>query len=269
MPEPAYLISENAGVLEFFLNRPDKLNALNQEMFQGLAQALEMLVARADLRVLLIRAGGRFFCAGADLLAQPMPDMQGLTTNVRSWYRRELGGGMLPLYLELEAIEKPIVVAHHATCIGGGLELSLSCDFRLAAASACYGFPEAKLGMIPATGGISRLTRLVGPHWARWMIMANQQVDAAQAQAMGLVHAVYPDEDFDAKVMAFCQNLAKLPPEATAMAKLSIELAADLQSAQARNMERLAVSTLSLGVEHAQMMNAMRERLAGKTAPGE
>ena len=268
MSEPAYLISENAGVLEFALNRPDKLNALNEEIFHGLRQALETLTVRTDLRVMLIRASGRFFCAGADLLAQPMPDMQGLTTNVRSWYRRELGGGMLPLYLELEAVEKPIVVAHHATCIGGGLELSLSCDFRLAAASARYGFPEAKLGIIPATGGVSRLTRLIGPHWARWMIMANQQVDAAQGQAIGLVHAVYPDEEFDVKVREFCQNLAKLPPDATAMAKLSIELATDLESAQARNMERLAVSALSLGVEHTQMMHAMRERLAGKITPG-
>jgi enoyl-CoA hydratase/carnithine racemase len=176
---------------------------------------------------------------------------------------------MLPLYLELEAAEKPIVVAHHAICLGGGLELSLSCDFRLAAAGARYGFPEAKLGMIPATGGVSRLTRLVGPHWARWMIMANQQVDAAQALSMGLVHAVYPDAVFEAEVEKFCRYLATLPPEATAMAKVSIELAADLESAQARNMERLAVSALTLGAEHTQMMAAMRERLTRKAPEGE
>jgi enoyl-CoA hydratase len=268
MSEPAYLINENGGVLEFSLNRPDQLNALNEEIFSGLNQAVEMLLAREDLRVLLIRARGRYFCAGADLKERPMPDMKGMTTNVRTWYRKDLGG-MLPLYLEMEAIEKPIVVAHHAVCLGGGLELSLSCDFRLAAASARYGFPESKLGMIPATGGVSRLTRLVGPHWARWMIMANQQVDAAHALTMGLVHAVYPDEEFDTKVQEFCQYLATLPPEVTAMAKLTIEMAADLESAQARNMERLAVSALTLGAEHTHMIHAMRERLAGKKPAGE
>jgi len=263
MSEPAFLVSENHGILEFKLNRPDKLNALNEEIFRGLTEALDTLIAREDLRVMLIRASGRYFCAGVDLTERPMPDMKGMTTNVRTWYRRDLGG-MLPLYLELEATEKPIVVAHHATCLGGGLELSLSCDFRLAASGARYGFPEAKLGAIPATGGVSRLTRIVGPHWARWMIMANQQVDAARALGMGLVHDVYPDEEFDERVMAFCRHLAQLPPEVTAMAKLSIELAADLDSAQARNMERLAVSALTLGREHTDMMRAMKERLTGK-----
>jgi len=263
MSDPAYLLSEAAGVLEFRLNRPDKLNALNEEIFRGLNGAIETLIARDDLRVLLIRSSGRYFCAGADLTERPMPDMKGLTTNVRNWFRRDLGG-MLPTYLELEQLEKPVVVAHHATCLGGGLELSLSCDFRLAAASARYGFPEAKLGMIPATGGVSRLTRLVGPHWSRWMIMANQQVDAAQALNIGLVHAVYPDEEFEAKTDAFCQYLATLPPDATAMAKISIDLAADLESAQARNMERMAVSALTLGAEHLGMMQAMRDRLTSK-----
>jgi enoyl-CoA hydratase/carnithine racemase len=263
MSEPAFLVSEESGILEFRLNRPDKLNALNEEIFRGLTAALNTLITREDLRVMLIRAGGRYFCSGVDLTERPMPDMKGLTTNVRTWYRRDLGG-MLPLYLELEAAEKPIVVAHHATCLGGGLELSLSCDFRLAAASARYGFPEAKIGAIPATGGVSRLTRLVGPHWARWMIMANQQVDAARALTMGLVHDVYPDDDFFARVMDFCRHLAKQPPEVTAMAKVSIELAADLESAQARNMERLAVSALTLGREHTELMQAMKDRLTGK-----
>src|SRR3546814_13973752 len=75
-------------------------------------------------------------------------------------------GGMQTLWQEMELVEKPIVAAHHAMCVGGGLEMSLSCDFRLAAASAGYWFPEMKMAMVPASGGISRLTRLCGPHWS-------------------------------------------------------------------------------------------------------
>jgi enoyl-CoA hydratase len=113
MSDPAYLLTETNGVLEFKLNRPDKLNALNEEIFRGLNSAIDSLIARDDLRVLLIRSSGRYFCAGADLTERPMPDMKGLTTNVRNWFRRDLGG-MLPTYLELEQLEKPVVVAHHA-----------------------------------------------------------------------------------------------------------------------------------------------------------
>ena len=261
MTEPAILRREFDGILELTLNRPDKLNALNEEIFDGLHQGAADLRERDDLRVLLIRAKGRYFSAGADLSEKPVPDMKGSSTRVRTWYRREMNG-MLALYQELESIEKPIVVAHHATCLGGGLELSLSCDFRLAATSARYVFPEATLGAIPATGGVSRLTRLVGPHWARWLIMANLPVDAQRALIMGLVHEVYPDDVFDEQVDSFCRHLARQAPEVTAMAKVAIELAADLESAQARTMERLANSVLVLGREHEELVGTVKTRLA-------
>jgi enoyl-CoA hydratase len=265
MTESALLSQEFGAILQLTLNRPNKHNAMNEAIFRGLEQGLETFIARRDLRVLLIRAQGKYFSAGADLAEKPVPEMHGSTSAVRTWYRRKLNG-MLALYQELEATEKPIVVAHHATCIGGGLELSLSCDFRLAAASASYAFPEANFGSLPATGGVSRLTRLVGPHWARWMIMANRPIDAARALAIGLVHEVYPDSEFDAKVMEFCEHLCKQPPEFMAMCKVAIELAADLESAQARNLERLANSVLTLGKEQEDLVSAWKARFSDKGA---
>lgn len=263
MTEPTFLVREAEGILEFTLNRPNKLNALNEEILLGLREAVDRLATQRELRVMLIRAKGRYFSAGADLSGAPMPEMDGSTMAVRTWYRRELSG-MLALYKEMEATEKPIVVAHHAGCVGGGLELSLSCDFRLAAASAHYAFPEAALGAIPATGGVSRLTRFVGPHWARMLILANLPVDAQLALTMGLVHQVYADAEFDEKVWAFCEHLAKQPPEVAAIAKISIDLAADLDSDQARNMERMANSVLALGKEHEELIGAMKARLSKK-----
>jgi enoyl-CoA hydratase len=260
--ESALLSQEIGPILQLTLNRPAKHNALNEEIFRGLRQGLETLISRPDLRVMLIRSQGKYFSAGADLAEKPVPDMHGSASAMRTWYRRELNG-MLALYQELEATEKPVVIAHHATCIGGGLELSLSCDFRLAAASASYAFPEANFGSLPASGGVSRLTRLVGPHWARWLIMANRPIDAAKAAAIGLVHEVYPDDEFDTRVMQFCEHLCRQPPEFMAMCKVAIELAADLESAQARNLERLANSVLTIGKEHEELVSAWKARFSG------
>lgn len=266
MSEPAVLRTEDGGILELVLNRPDKLNALNGETLAAIGEAIEDLRQKDDLRVMLIRAKGRFFSAGADLTEFGGRTPKASGRKARDWFRRGMGG-MQGLWQELELVEKPVVVAHHAMCVGGGLEMSLSCDFRLAAKSASYHFPEMKMAMLPSSGGISRLTRLCGPHWAKWMILANEKVDAERALAMGLVHNIYPDESFEADVLAFCRRLAAQPPEAMAMAKLAVELAADLDSASARQLERLVLSNLVEGAEATQMIEDHKARLFGsKTA---
>ena len=152
---------------------------------------------------------------------------------VREMHRRGLNG-MQRIWDEMEAIEKPFVVAHHARCVGGGLEMSLSCDFRLAAASASYAFPEGLFGVLPASNGVSRLTRIVGSHWARYLVMANLVADAQKALTMGLVHDVFPDDVFEDQVMNFCRHLAKQNGEQMGAAKIAIEMARDVGLAQVR-----------------------------------
>jgi enoyl-CoA hydratase/carnithine racemase len=186
---------------------------------------------------------------------------------MRQWYRSGvMGWGMQPLWDEMEALEKPFVVAHHAPCVGGGLEMSLSCDFRLAAKRATYALPEAKLGSIPASGGVSRLTRLVGPQWAKWMIMGGEIIDSERALAIGLVQQVYPDETFEADVMAFCERLAAQPPEMSAIAKLTIDLVADMTPGRARMVERLGQSVLGTGAEAKGLLERWRARFRADKA---
>lgn len=262
MSEPALLIEELGPILQVTLNRPEKLNALNREMFEGLHATVEEYARRDDLRCFLIRATGRYFCAGADLIGgEPAPPVKSPKA-VREWYRSRMVAGMQRLYVEMEQIEKPFVVAHHAACVGGGLELSLSCDFRLAARSAKYSFPEAKLGSIPASNGVSRLTHLIGPHWAKYVILAGRPLDAIHAREVGLVHEVYEDDTFDEGVMAFCRDVAGQPPEMTAIAKLTIDLAADNTPANAKRIERLGQGVLHVGDEAAGLLAAMQARLA-------
>ena len=261
MTEPVLLVSERDNILECVLNRPEKYNALNIELADRLFDASQLYAERRDLHVMLIRANGKYFSAGADLHGGLFPDPNEKSpSGFRRSYRNR-PTSLHPLNDELEAIEKPIVVAHHAPCLGGALEMSLSCDFRLAAKSARYGLPETAIGALPGSGGTSRLTRIIGPHWARWFIMANLQMDADRALMVGLVHDVYPDETFEQNVWDFCTRLAKQPPETVAAAKLAIELVADLERGQARNVERLAVSSLVFGEEHRELLAAMRAKL--------
>jgi enoyl-CoA hydratase/carnithine racemase len=254
------LMTEEAGILDVVLNRPEKYNAISDTMLARLREAADLFESRRDLRVMLIRANGRYFSAGVEIDPAISPDVGDSTLDGRRWYRQKWHS----FFDELEAIEKPIVAAHQGPCLGGALELSLSCDFRLAAPAARYGLPELEIGALPGSGGISRLTRIAGPHWARWLAMAGEQVTAREALAMGIVHAIYEDAEFADRTRAFCAKLATRPYELLGLAKLSIELAADLDRAQARNVERISNSILFTGAEHRALVQAFLERQAAK-----
>ncbi|MBW8752718.1 MAG: enoyl-CoA hydratase/isomerase family protein [Sphingomonadales bacterium] len=247
------VVEDNILVATF--NRPEKLNAMSFDLMAILDEAVERYRDTPELRVMLIKSKGRYFSAGADLKQGDGGQREFPTkgSQVREQHRRG-ANRMRRVWDEMEHIEKPFVVAHHARCVGGSLEMSLSCDFRLAAASASYAFPEAKFGVLPATNGVSRLVRLVGPHWARLMIMANMPIDAQEARIAGLVHKVYPDESFESDVMAFCRHLAQQNAELVGTAKVAIELAADLGVHQAASVERLANSSLMLSPEYKDLM---------------
>jgi enoyl-CoA hydratase/carnithine racemase len=244
-PAPHLLTEEAGGILIATLNRPDKLNALTNEMMARFEAALLRFRDTPELKVMLIWSTGRYFCSGADLREGDRQSTGSSASAIRETHRVR-NRRMHSIYDEMEHIEKPIVAAHHATCIGGGLEMSLSCDFRLAAKSASYAFPEGLFGVLPASNGVSRLTRICGPHWARYLIAANLPVNAERALLMGLVHEVFPDETFREDVMKFCRHLAQQNAEQMGAAKLAIEMAYDVGLAQARNVERLANSALML-----------------------
>jgi enoyl-CoA hydratase len=270
MSEDPHLLTEEAGpILIATLNRAEKLNALSGQLMRLFEAAVHHFRDTPALKVMLIRAKGRYFCAGADMLSgDPEGSSRAKTASgIRESHRLKLHG-MHRIYDEMEAIEKPFVVAHHAPCVGGGLEMSLSCDFRVAAKSARYSFPEGKFGVLPASNGVSRLARIVGTHWTRYLIMANLPVPADKALIMGLVHEVWPDETFEAEVMRFCRHLAEQNGEQMGAAKIAIELARDVGLAQARQVERLANSALMLNPEYQAGIEKYIAGLASKGKKG-
>lgn len=260
--EPHILVHEDGPILIATFNRPDKLNAMSRALVSGLSDAVDLFRDSPHLKVMLIRSTGRYFSSGADLRenggSQEVPTT---ATGVREMHRKL---AMRRVWDEMEHIEKPIIVAHHSVCVGGSLEMSLSCDFRLAAESASYSFPEAKFGALPATNGVSRLTRLVGPAWARLLIMANMPVNAREALNMGLVHKVYSDDTFEEEVMAFCRHVAEQNSEVMGAAKIAIELSADLPAHQAAAVERMANSGLMLNPAY---QEGLRKHVATVGAP--
>ena len=266
---PHLLTEEIDGILVATLNRPDKLNAISRSMMDLLTEAVLRFRDTEELKVMLIRSTGRYFSSGADLRSGNQRVVSQVVAGsksaraIRENHRLNLNN-MQQLWDEMEHIEKPIVAAHHAMCVGGGLEMSLSCDFRLAAKSAGYAFPEGLFGVLPASSGVSRLTRICGPHWARWLIMANKKADADMAFTMGLVHQVYPDETFEEEVMEFCRHLAKQNGEQMGAAKVAIELCAELGRDSARHVERMANSSLMLNPDYIKGMEEYLKGVGGK-----
>lgn len=264
--EPHLLTETVDGILVATLNRPDKLNALSADTMRLFDQAVGHFRDDPTIKVMLIRAAGRFFCSGADLKSGSPSSQPRTATGIRENHRTGLFG-MHRIYDEMEHIEKPIVCAIHSTCVGGGLEMALSCDFRLAAHSAEFAFPEGLFGVLPASNGVSRLTRICGPHWARWLIMANQKASAEKALTMGLVHDVMPDEGFADATLDFCRHLTKNSTEQMGAAKIAIEMAAEVGRDTARNIERMANSALMLNPEYLKRIEDYVAKLGGKQKP--
>jgi enoyl-CoA hydratase/carnithine racemase len=240
-------ISENDGIITVTIDREAKRNAISPQVTEALWTAARALAERDDLRVMVITAVGSYFTAGIDLAAgagdRPgNPETQHLHPG---WnYRRNYRSHHL-LYDEFEALEKPIILAAQATCLGAGMEMAMSCDFRFCTPQAQWGVPEIDLGVIAGSGGSSRLTRLVGPHWAKWMAMAGMRVGAEQAKQIGLVHEVFPAETFMDDVYAFCRRIITIPPEALGLAKLAIDMTTDVSDRNVqRHIDRVVNTTL-------------------------
>ena len=255
MSETDLLIESASGVQIITFNRPKKYNALTFEMFDEISKQLAHFRDNESLRVLMFTANGKYYSSGMDITRGLAPQTDSGMV-FRDWYRRSIH----LLFDELEAVEKPIIAAIQGPCLGGALEMALSCDFRLAAASATFGLPEIKIGALPGSGGISRLTRLVGQAEARWLVMAAQTIGAERALRVGLVSEIYPDEGFAQKSREFAQHLTTLPREVLGVAKLAIELARDLDRSSARNVERIANFQLSQSKEHRDLVQAFLNR---------
>ncbi len=251
----AVRIERDGAIGWVVLNRPDQINAINDGIRRGVPAALAELDADPAVRVIVIRGEGpRGFCAGADI-----KERRDAETSLQ--VRRRMEGAR---WIEsLDRVAKPVVAAIHGYCMGGGLELALACDMRFASPDAVLALPETGLGLIPGGGGTQRLPRLVGPGRAMDILLTGSRLDAAQAQAIGLVTRVASSADaLLAEVRELAGQIAARPPTATAHAKQAARAAMtlDLKSGLDRELDLFALLAPMHDVKEAAL--AFREKRA-------
>jgi enoyl-CoA hydratase len=213
---------DNLGYLT--LNRPEVMNAINQEMIDEIRHALREIDRDESIRVLIVTGAGRAFQAGADIaeLASMSP------VKLLRWNE-----GIVRANAALEKLRQPVIAAINGAAMGGGLELALACTLRVAAASAKLALPEVKLGIIPGAGGTQRLPRLVGKGRAAQIILTGEVITAEEALRIGLVNHVAPDGQAVQVAEELAGRILANAPLAVEMAKDSMEIGLDLPLEQA------------------------------------
>ncbi|MBI4545677.1 MAG: enoyl-CoA hydratase/isomerase family protein [Gemmatimonadetes bacterium] len=210
------LVSVEERVATIVVNRPDKRNALNMAVRRELLEVLDQLRSAPEARVVVFTgAGEKAFIAGADI-AEFVE---------RTPMEQRVAMGERPIFSEVAAYPKPTIAMINGFCLGGGCELALACDLRVAARSARLGQPEIKLGLLPGGGGTQRLPRLVGFGRAMRLVLTGEMIDAEEAERMGLVDLVVDDPALADRTRELARLLAGYSPVALRLAKEAVRAA--------------------------------------------
>lgn len=206
------LLEKKGHVALLTLNRPKSMNAITREMFGGLREAAEYIRHDSGIRAVIIAgAGDRAFCAGLDLKKSLEPG----GTILDRWDVRTVFEALESCRDSLTMYEKlpvPVIAAIHGYCLGGGIEIALVCDIRLASEDAVFAMPEARLGIVPDVGGSARLPRVVGAGKAKELIYTGRRIDAGEALRIGLVQHVYPKGELMAEAWKMAGEIAEVTP---------------------------------------------------------
>lgn len=224
-----YIVVEREnGIAWLKLNRPSVLNALNKGMVSEMLVALEELEKDPLVRVIILKGNGRAFCAGADLEEYP------------------LGGGIgedlgfCGLWEKIEYLEKPVIAAVHGYAITGGFLLSYCCDLVIAAENTKFGDTHAKFGLIPTGGETQRLPRRIGLMKAKELMFTSEMIDARQAEKMGLVNKVVPDDKLDEAAIELAKKIANNSAKSIKVLKSLINRGMEVDYATGLRMEAVA-----------------------------
>lgn len=234
------------------MRRPQQLNSLNDQLVTELDATLASLNTRAEVRAVVLTGEGKAFCAGADI-----KEFSRFTEAL------EFRAFIVKLQDANRAIElgpTPVIAAVNGIAFGGGLELAMACDLRVADARASFGVPEIKLGILPGAGGTQRLPRLIPPAVARQMLLTGDPVDAAEAHRIGLVNEVAPEGTAVERAMVLASTIATRAPLAVASGKRLLDRSAALTLDAGLELERQTVAMLFGTQDRAEGVAAFLEK---------
>ncbi|MBX3662890.1 MAG: enoyl-CoA hydratase/isomerase family protein [Burkholderiales bacterium] len=208
-------VSIDNGVAVVTLNRPQVMNALNRQLREEIMALCTALDADPEVGVIVFTgAGDRAFCAGADLKERGQRTTEAMYDERRFFRSRWIS--------VIAGMAKPTIAAINGYCLGGGLEVALQCDLRIASDNARFGLPEVTLGFLPGGGGTQRLPRLIGLQKAKEMILTGRHIDAAEAERLGIVLRVVPRGELMPAAMELARAIAKNPRIAVLQAKVAL-----------------------------------------------
>jgi enoyl-CoA hydratase len=249
--EPLVIVERDGArrIALVMFNRPKQLNALNGQVMDALCDALELLDRDEGVRAIVVTGSERAFAAGADIgeMAEASPIDMLRTNRIAQWDR-------------VRRISKPIIAAVAGWCLGGGCELAMALDMIIAAESARFGQPEIKIGVMPGAGGSQRLPRAIGKSKAMEMILLGEPIGAAEAERIGLVSRVVPDEVLVEDAMSLAAEIAKRPPLAVRLAKESVNAAYEMSLTDGLAHERRLFYLLFSSEDQKEGMAAFLEK---------
>ena len=250
MTEKDFILIEIVGKVGLIrLNRPDSYNALNQELLLELMEGLKELDEKEEIGAMVITGNEKAFAAGADIAAMAEASPEEIRKS-----------SFIPTFSLIRTITKPVIAAVSGYCLGGGLELAMSCDMIICSSKSKFGQPEINLGIIPGAGGTQRLTRAVGKVIAMEMILNNRTLKAEEALALGLINAVYPVEEYLERSLSLGEEIAERAPLAIKAAKQAINQVDELNLSAGLSEERELFFDLFATQDQKEGMRAFLEK---------
>ncbi len=245
-------VEDGIGLLT--LNRPDRLNAFDERMIREIRSVVWNVSFDESVRVLVITGAGRGFCSGRDILGLDYEN------NLPSAQYRAYVRANHEMLDDIEAMEKPVIAMVNGVCAGGGVEIAVASDFRIAADDAQFILTENNIGVIPASGAASRMIQMIGIGRLKEMMMTTLPVDAATAERWGMVNRVYPRDGLLDGTLAFARVLCERAPLALGMSKHVINTCQNTDTETGRLIERLGQSVLIQSEDSREGNRAFREK---------
>ncbi|HXX34083.1 MAG TPA: enoyl-CoA hydratase-related protein [Thermodesulfobacteriota bacterium] len=241
------------GIAIVTMNRPDQLNALSFKLKEELSGVFDVMEKDDEVKVVILTGGPKAFSAGADIKERSTVEM----SQSQSFFERRKNH---TFYCKIEDFEKPVIAAISGVAVGGGCELSLVCDLRIASETARFGSPEVKIGVIPAAGGTQRLPRIIGITKAKELLYTGDFFDAHEAYRLGLVNKVVPVDKLMEEAKELARKLMNNPPLSIKFAKRAVNVGMQLDLASALEYEAFCVAILAASEDRKEGFKAFVEK---------